>query len=67
MGTLTARMLELLIIVVYVWKIDTKVRLFDVNLIRIIFAPENRKIWRAFLKVAFPIMCSGIILSLIHI
>ena len=60
-GTLTARMLELLIIVVYVWKIDTKVRLFDVNLIRIIFAPENRKIWRAFLKVAFPIMCSGII------
>ena len=60
-GTLTARMLELLIIVVYVWKIDTKVRLFDVNLIRIIFAPENRKIWRAFLKVAFPIMCSGMI------
>ena len=60
-GTLTARMLELLIIVVYVWKIDTKVRLFDVNLIRIIFALENRKIWRAFLKVAFPIMCSGMI------
>ena len=60
-GTLTARMLELLIIVVYVWKIDTKVRLFDVNLIRIIFAPVNRKIWMAFLKVAFPIMCSGMI------
>ena len=60
-GTLTVRMLELLIIVVYVWKIDTKVRLFDVNLIKIIFAPENRKIWRAFLKVAFPIMCSGMI------
>ena len=35
-GTLTARMLELLIIVVYVWKM-------------------------AFLKVAFPIMCSGMI------
>ena len=58
-GTLTARMLELLIIVVYVWKIDTKVRLFDVNLIRIIFAPENRKIWRAFLKLHFQSCAQG--------
>lgn len=47
-GTLTARMLELLIIVVYIWKIDTKVRLFDINLFRTIFLPENRKIWGAF-------------------
>ncbi len=46
-GTLTARMLELLIIVIYIWKIDTKVRLFDINLFRIIFLPENRKIWRS--------------------
>ena len=60
-GTLTARMLELLIIVVYIWKIDTKVRLFDINLFRTIFLPENRKIWGAFFKVAFPIMCSGMI------
>ena len=60
-GTLTARMLELLIIVVYIWKIDTKVRLFDINLFRTIFSPENRKIWGAFFKVAFPIMCSGMI------
>ena len=60
-GTLTARMLELLIIVIYIWKIDTKVRLFDINLFRIIFLPENRKIWGAFFKVAFPIMCSGMI------
>ena len=58
-GTLTARML--LIIVVYIWKIDTKVRLFDINLFRTIFLPENRKIWGAFFKVAFPIMCSGMI------
>ena len=54
-------MLELLIIVVYIWKIDTKVRLFDINLFRTIFLPENRKIWGAFFKVAFPIMCSGMI------
>ena len=54
-------MLELLIIVVYIWKIDTKVRLFDINLFRAIFLPENRKIWGAFFKVAFPIMCSGMI------
>ena len=60
-GTLTARILELLIIVVYIWKIDTKVRLFDINLFRTIFLPENRKIWGAFFKVAFPIMCSGMI------
>ena len=60
-GTLTARMLELLIIVVYIWKIDTKVRLFDINLFRTIFLLENRKIWGAFFKVAFPIMCSGMI------
>ena len=54
-------MLELLIIVVYIWKIDTKVRLFDINLFRTIFLPENRKIWGAFFKVSFPIMCSGMI------
>ena len=58
-GNVNCKNAGLLIIVVYVWKIDTKVRLFDVNLIRIIFAPENRKIWRAFLKVAFQSCAQG--------
>lgn len=60
-GTLTARTLELFIVVIYIWKIDKKVHLFDGNLFRVTFAGENRKMWGAFFKVALPIMCSGML------
>nr|WP_296093982.1 MATE family efflux transporter [uncultured Dorea sp.] len=60
-GTLTARTLELLIVACYIWKIDKKVRLFGGKLLHITFAPENKKMWGAYLKVALPIMCSGMI------
>lgn len=60
-GTLVARTIELLIVVVYIWKMDKKVRLFGDHLIRLTFALENRKMWGAYMKVALPIICSGMI------
>lgn len=60
-GTLTARTLELLIVVIYVWKIDKKVRLCSDDLLKITFAQENKKMWSAYIRVALPIMCSGMI------
>ncbi len=60
-GTLTARVLELLIVVVYIWKADQKVRLFNGNLLQTVFAAENKKMWGAFFKVAYPIVCASMI------
>lgn len=60
-GTLTARVLELLIVAGYIWKIDRKVRLFDGSLCKVTFASENKKMWGTFFKVACPIVCSSMI------
>ena len=60
-GTLIARSVELLIVVVYIVKIDKKVRVFDGHLFRRTFAKANKGRWGDFLKVALPIICSGMI------
>lgn len=64
-GTLTARSLEFLIVVIYVAKIDKKVQLFRGGLFREIFSwnkkETDRKLWTDFVKVSSPIIFSGLI------
>lgn len=62
-GTLIARSLELLIVAVYILAADKKVALFRGNLLRDLFAPENRKLWHDFWTVAAPAACSGVLWS----
>ncbi len=55
-GTLIARAAELIIVLIYLWKVDKKVGLFN----RDIF--ENGKdLSRDYMKVYFPIMCSTVL------
>ena len=60
-GTLTARSVELLIVVIYVWKADKKVRLFQKDLWLSVCGRQNKKMWKAFLRVSSPIVFSGMI------
>lgn len=65
LGTLTARSLEFLIVLIYVIKIDKKVQVFRGKAFRDIFVcfgkSENRKLWSDFLKVSSPIIFSGMV------
>lgn len=64
-GTLTARSLEFLIVVIYVAKIDKKVQLFRGGLFRDIFSwnkkETDRNLWTDFVKVSSPIIFSGLV------
>ncbi len=64
-GTLTARSLEFLIVVVYVAKIDKKVQLFRGGLFRDVFSwnkkETDRNLWTDFVKVSSPIIFSGLV------
>lgn len=63
-GTLTARIVELLIVIVYVARIDQKVKLFDRRFLYNIFAKENRVLWGRFVKVSAPIIFASLIWAL---
>ena len=64
-GTLTARSLEFLIVVIYIAKIDKKVQLFRGGLFRDIFSwnkkETDRNLWKDFVKVSSPIIFSGLV------
>lgn len=55
-GTLTARCIELFIVLVYVGKIDQKVKLFSERILT-----GNRELWKVFGKVAAPIIFSSMV------
>lgn len=55
-GTLTARCIELFIVLVYVGKIDQKVKLFSEKI-----QTGNRELWKVFGKVAAPIIFSSMV------
>lgn len=63
-GTLAARSLEFLIVLIYIIKIDKKVQLFRGGIFGEIFLrrrnAENRKLWGDFVKVASPVIFSGL-------
>ena len=64
-GTLAARSLEFLIVLIYIIKIDKKVQLFRGGTFWKIFLrrrnAENRKLWGDFVKVASPVIFSGLV------
>lgn len=64
-GTLAARSLEFLIVLVYVIKIDKKVQMLRGGLFRDIVLlhkkEEDRKLWADFVKISSPIIFSGLI------
>ncbi len=55
-GTLVARIVELLIVVVYIWKVDKKLHLFQKGLFKL-----NRELRGDFTKVYVPIMFSQVL------
>lgn len=58
-GTLTARILEFLIDIVYVLKIDKKVQIFRGGLLQETFSTVSRGLWKNFIKVSSPVIVSG--------
>ena len=58
-GTLTARILEFLIDIVYVLKIDKKVQIFRGGLLQETFSKVSRGLWKNFIKVSSPVIVSG--------
>ena len=58
-GTLTARILEFLIVIVYVLKIDKKVQIFHGGLLQETFSTVSRGLWKNFIKVSSPGICSA--------
>lgn len=60
-GTLTARILEFLIVSVYVLKIDKKVQVFRSGLLRETFSAASRGLWKNFVKVSSPVIISGML------
>ena len=69
-GTLIARVIELLIVIVYLAKFDKKLYLFRKNQLEKAGLAEkdvfwlfdnNKELWRDFLKVYFPIFCATVL------
>ena len=60
-GTLTARILEFLIVIVYVLKIDKKVQIFHGGLLQETFSTVSRGLWKNFVKVSSPVIVSGML------
>ena len=60
-GTLTARILEFLIVIVYVLKIDKKVQIFHGGLLQETFSTVSRGLWKNFIKVSSPVIVSGML------
>ena len=76
-GTLIARVIELLIVIVYLAKFDKKLYLFRKNQLEKAGLAEkdvfwlfdnNKELWRDFLKVYFPIFCATVLwgVSVLH-
>lgn len=55
-GTLVARIIELLIVVIYIWKADKKLHLFSKDLFTV-----NTGLRKDYTKVYIPIMCSQVL------
>lgn len=60
-GTLTARIVEFLIVLFYLVKIDQKVMLMKGGSFREIFSISSRKLWKDFFRVSTPIIISGML------
>lgn len=60
-GTLTARIIELGIVLLYIWKKDRKVGLFCGKLLDGVIGNEGRENWISFLKVCIPILTSSLL------
>lgn len=60
-GTFAARILELGIVLFYVWKKDTKVKLFDEKFRDGIIGKGSGTVWKTFFKVCIPILTSGLL------
>lgn len=60
-GTVAARVLELLIVVGYILFADKKVHLFQHHFFKNIFSAESRKLWKDFIHVSSPIVFSGMV------
>lgn len=60
-GTLMARILELGIVVIYVWKKDDRICLFNEKFLEGIRGEEGRKVWNSFFKVSIPILTSSLL------
>lgn len=60
-GTLIARMLELGIVLIYVWKKDEKICLFGEKFQDGIAGKEGRQVWKSFFRVSLPILTSSML------
>ena len=60
-GTLMARILEVGIVVIYVWKKDDRICLFNEKFLEGIRGEEGRKVWNSFFKVSIPILTSSLL------
>ena len=60
-GTFAARILELGIVLFYVWKKDTKVKLFDEKFRDGIIGKGSGTVWKTFFKVCIPILTSDLL------
>ncbi len=60
-GTFAARILELGIVLFYVWKKDPKVKLFDEKFRDGIIGKGSGTVWKTFFKVCIPILTSGLL------
>jgi putative MATE family efflux protein len=58
-GTLVARILELLIAVIYIWKYDHTLRIFDYHIFK-----SDSALRQDYIKVYIPIMCSQVLWGL---